>query len=361
MAKTNLNRRSFLRVSALAGGGFMLGLYPKAAPALLAQGGRPTAPALLPADFISIASNGLVSITSRNPETGQHSLNMLAMLIADELDVDWKDVKVIRPDADNKYGTQFTGGSIATPSNWEPMRQLGGAGRHMLIAAAANTWGVAASECSTASGRVLHKVSNRSLGYGELAAKAATMPVPDFRTLKLKDPKDYKIIGTTTNDVENKDIVTGKPIFGIDVTVPGMLYAVFQKTPVFGGKAVSANLDAIKAMKGVKHAFIVEGKPNASNFPNYLNDDTGLEAGVAIVADSWWAAQSAREKLEVKWDEGKWATLNSVDIAKKADELSKQPAARTLRKDGDVEAVFKSGDAKVVESTYVFPSSRTLR
>ena len=114
MAKTNLNRRSFLRVSALAGGGFMLGLYPKATPALLAQGGRPTAPALLPADFISIASSGLVSITSRNPETGQHSLNMLAMLIADELDVDWKDVKVIRPDADNKYGTQFTGGSIAT-------------------------------------------------------------------------------------------------------------------------------------------------------------------------------------------------------------------------------------------------------
>ena len=355
MAKTNLNRRSFLRVSALAGGGFMLGLYPKATPALLAQGGRPTAPALLPADFISIASSGLVSITSRNPETGQHSLNMLAMLIADELDVDWKDVKVIRPDADNKYGTQFTGGSIATPSNWEPMRQLGGAGRHMLIAAAANTWGVAASECSTASGRVLHKASNRSLGYGELADKAATMPVPDFRTLNLKDPKDYKIIGTTTNDVENKDIVTGKPIFGIDVTVPGMLYAVFQKTPVFGGKAVSANLDAIKAIKGVKNAFIVERKPNASNFPNYLNDDTGLEAGVAIVADSWWAAQSAREKLEVKWDEGKWATLNSVDIAKKADELSKQPAARTLRKDGDVEAVFKSGDAKVVESTYVFP------
>src|SRR4029453_16919888 len=101
MAKTTLNRRSFLRVSALAGGGFMLGLYPKATPALLAQGGRPAAPALLPADFISIASSGLVSITSRNPETGQHSLNMLAMLIADELDVDWKDVKVVRPDADN--------------------------------------------------------------------------------------------------------------------------------------------------------------------------------------------------------------------------------------------------------------------
>ncbi len=354
MINTTFNRRSFLRVSALAGGGFMLGLYPKAA-AALAQGGRRAETALLPSDFISIASNGIVSITSRNPETGQHSLNMLAMLIADELDVDWKNVKIIRPDADNKYGVQFTGGSTATPNNWEPMRQIGAAGRQMLIAAAANTWGVAAAECATASGRVIHQASNRSASYGELAAKAATMPVPDFKSLKLKDPKDYKIIGTTTNDVENKDIVTGKPIFGIDVSVPGMLYAVFQKTPVMGGKAISANLDAIKAMKGVKAAFIVEGKPQPSNFPNYLNDDSGLESGVAIVATSWWAAQSAREKLEVKWDEGKWATLNSVDIAKKADELSKQPAARTLRKDGDAEAVFKRGDVKVIESSYVFP------
>ena len=307
MAKTKINRRSFLRVSALAGGGFILGLYPKATAhgASRAHG----APCIASGRFRQHRANGLVSITSRNPETGQHSLNMLPMLIAEELDVDWKNVKVIRPDADNKYGTQFTGGSTATPTNWEPMRQVGAAARQMLIASAAQTWGVAASECSTASGRVLHKASNRSLGYGELAAKAATMPVPDFKTLKLKDPKDYKIIGTTTNDVENKDIVTGKPIFGIDVTVPGMLYAVFQKTPVFGGRAVSANLDAIKAMKGVKHAFIVEGKPNPSNFPNYLNDDPGLEAGVAIVAESWWAANSAREKLEVKWDEGKWGTL----------------------------------------------------
>jgi isoquinoline 1-oxidoreductase beta subunit len=352
MTKTNFNRRAFLKVSALAGGGFMLGLYPKTA-AALAQG--PAAASLAPSDFISIAANGVVSLTSRNPETGQHSLNMLAMLIAEELDVDWKDVKIIRPDADTKYGPQFTGGSTATPTNWDPMRQVGAAGRQMLIAAAANTWSVAAAECSTASGRVLHKASNRSASYGELAAKAATMPVPDFRSLKLKDPKDYKIIGTTTHDAENKDIVTGKPLFGIDVTVPGMLYAVFHKTPVPGGKAVSANLDAIKAMKGVKAAFIVEGKPRLSSFPNYLIDDPGLEAGVAIVADSWWAANSAREKLEVKWDEGQWATQNSEDIAKKADELSKQPAGRTLRKDGDVEAAFKRTDVKVVESAYVFP------
>jgi isoquinoline 1-oxidoreductase subunit beta len=355
MAK--INRRSFLRVSALAGGGFMLGLYPEAV--ALAQTQRRSDPALLhallPADFIGVASSGIVTITARNPESGQHGHNMLPMMIAEELDVDWKDVKIVRADLDDKYGTQFVGGSIATHTNWEPMRQLGGAARQMLMAAAAQTWGVAESECATASGRVIHKASNRSLGYGELAAKAATMPVPDFKALKLKDPKEYKIIGKTTIGAETKEIVTGKPIFGIDVTVPGMLHAVYQRCPVYGGKAVSANLDAIKAIKGVKHAFIVEGKPMPGRFINYLNEDHGLEPGVAIVADSWWAAQSAREKLEVKWDEGKWATQNSVDIARKADEISKQPAARTLRKDGDVEAVFKSSDVKVVESPYIFP------
>jgi isoquinoline 1-oxidoreductase beta subunit len=187
----------FLRASALAGGGFMLGLYPKAAAALAQAGRGPEA--LLPADFISIAADGVVTILARNPESGQHSHNMLPMLVADELDVDWKDVEIVRAGVDNKYGIQFVGGSTATPTNWEAMRNVGGAARRMLIAAAAQTWGVAAPECSTASGRVIHQASNRSLGYGELASKAATMTVPDFKSLKLKDPKDYKIIGTTTN------------------------------------------------------------------------------------------------------------------------------------------------------------------
>src|SRR6185503_1664717 len=170
MAASKINRRSFLRVSALAGGGFVLGLYSSRATAM-AQAARTAATALLPADFISIASNGIISIASRNPESGQHSLNMLPMLIAEELDVEWKDVKIVRTGVDNKYGTQFTGGSTATPNNWEPMRQVGGAARHMLIAAAAQAWGVDMSECSTASGRVLHRASNRSLGYGERASK----------------------------------------------------------------------------------------------------------------------------------------------------------------------------------------------
>jgi isoquinoline 1-oxidoreductase subunit beta len=352
MKYPNFNRRAFLKVTALAGGGFMLGLYPKAV--AIAQMGRGPE-ALIPTDFIRIAPNGIVTLTAKNTEIGQNVLNTLPMLIAEELDVDWKDVRIVRADADNKYGNQFTGGSSATPANWEPMRRVGAAGRQMLIAAAANTWGVAESECSTASGRVHHKASNRSLGYGELASKAATTPVPDLRSVKLKDPKDYKIIGTSTISVETKDMVTGKPIFGIDVTVPGMLYAVFQRTPVMGGKAVSANLDAIKAMKGVKHAFIVEGRPLPNNYPNYLFEDPGFESGVAIVADSWWAAQSAREKLEVKWDFGKWGAQDSAENAKKAEELSKQTPMRTLRQDGAVEPVFKRADIKVVESDYVIP------
>jgi len=130
--------------------------------------------------------------------------------------------------------------------------------------------------------------------HPQLAAKAATMPVPAFASLKLKDPKDYKIIGKTIAGAETREILTGKPIFGIDVTLPGMLYATFEKTPVLGGKVVSANLDAVKALKGVKHAFIVEGIPSPNNYPNYLFEGPGFEAGVAIVADSWWAAQSAR-------------------------------------------------------------------
>jgi isoquinoline 1-oxidoreductase beta subunit len=348
-----MNRRFFLRASAMAGGGFMLGLYPK--PDLRAQGPPGAQQALSPKDFISIAPDGTASIVAKNQELGQGALNLLPMMIAEELDVDWKAVRIVRSGVGPQYGGQITGGSTATPSNWEPMRRIGAASRQMLIAAAAQNWGVPPDECSTASGVVHHQASNRSLSYGELAAKAATMPAPAFASLRMKDPKDYKIIGKSTAGAETKEIVTGKPIFGIDVTVAGMLYAAFEKTPVLGGKVVSANLDAIRSMKGVRHAFIVEGIPSANSYPNYLFEGPGFEAGVAIVADSWWAAQSARKKLEVKWDLGKWAAQDSEANEWRADELSQQPAGRTLRKEGDAEAAFQRADVKVVEARYVFP------
>lgn len=350
MTQSKSNRRSFLQLSALAGGGFMLGLRPQA------QAQSPFADSPLAAlDFISIAPNGKVTIAARTPDLGQGVLNTLPMLVAEELDVDWKDVQVVRSGVGRKFGVQLTGGSTATPLNWEPMRRVGASGRALLVAAAAQTWTVPPEECTTASGWVHHRATQRSMSYGQLAPKVASLPLPDPQSLKLKDPKDYKIIGKRTAGVENKAIVTGQPIFGIDVSLPGMLYAVFHKTPVMGGKVRSANLDEIRAMKGIKSVFVVEGRSMPSAYPNYLFQDPGLESGVAIVADSWWAAQSARRKLRVQWDSGPWANQDTATIAAKAMELSKLPPARSLRRDGDPDAAFTQPGAKLVEASYQFP------
>jgi len=344
-----LNRRSFLRVSSLAGGGMLIGLYldpPKAS----AQFG-PAAPPL-PNNYIKIHPDGTITIMAKDPEVGQGVKTMLPMLIAEELDADWKMVKVEQTDFDDtKYAAQFAGGSLATPFNWDPMRRVGAAGRHLLIAAAAQTWRVPESECSTAEGRVHHTGSKRSVGYGAIATKAASMPVPDLQQLKLKDPADYKIIGHSKQGVDTPRIVTGKPTYAIDFTLPNMLFAAYQKCPVFGGKVVSANIDEIKSMPGVRHAFIVEGKVQDGPV---VAQDPGLEPGIAIVADTWWQAQTARKKLQVKWDEGKGASQSSVGFAQKAEELSKQPPQKVARKDGDPEGVFESA-AKVVEGAYAYP------
>jgi isoquinoline 1-oxidoreductase beta subunit len=160
----------------------------------------------------------------------------------------------------------------------------------------------------------------------------------------LKDPKDFRIIGTRVSSVDNHAIVTGKPLYGIDITVPGMKYAVFEKCPVFFGKAVSANLDEVKATPGVRQAFLVEGDTQVG----------GLSSGVAIVADSWWAARTARRKLRVVWNEGATASQSSAGYTQQAAELAKQPAQRSLRKDGDVEAALASG-ARVVSASYYYP------
>jgi isoquinoline 1-oxidoreductase subunit beta len=351
MEMKNIDRRSFLKVSAASAGGVLIGLYME--PDASAQGrGGPPPPPPDPHTYIRIAPDGTVTIMAKNPEVGQGIKTMLPMLIAEELDVDWKSVKIEQTDFDDKkYNGQIAGGSTATPTNWIPMRQAGAAGRAMLITAAAQTWGVPESECTTASGRVYHKASNRSLGYGELAAKMTALPMPALNTLKLKDPSEYKIIGHSQTQRELPNIVTGKPIFAIDVVVPGMGYAVFEKCGVFGGKVVSANLDEIKKLPGVRTAFIVT-RPDITDSP--LPGDPGLENGIAIVADHWWAAQSARKKLQVTWDEGPRANGSSTFFAQNAEVLNKAGGQRTIRKDGDPDAAMSSA-VKVVEAAYSYP------
>src|SRR5271165_1652840 len=326
---TRLSRRDFIQstvpqVTALAGGGMLIGTT--LGPKMLAQQPPQQQPPLAPDAFIQIASDGTVTLFSRNPEIGQNIKTMLPMLIAEELEVDWKTVKVEQADLDAKYGNQSTGGSRAASNNWIPMRQMGAAGRQMLITAAAQKWGVPESECYASNGRVYHRSTDKSLGYGELAAAAAKLTPPGLKTLTLRE-KDFKIIGKSTPGVDAPDIVVGKPIFGIDFTTPGMLFAVYQKCPVFGGQVVSANLDEVKKQPGVKHAFTLQGTAKVTPV---LEGDPGLDSGVAIVADTWWAAESARKKLVVRWEEGPAAQQSSEGFAKRAEELSKQAPARSL-------------------------------
>jgi isoquinoline 1-oxidoreductase beta subunit len=336
-------RRRFLRQSSVGAGALMLGVYADGALAAVAAA-KPASAEFAPNAFIRIGGDGSVTLVSKQPEIGQGIKTSLPMVIAEELDVDWKDVRVVQGDLDPAYGSQGAGGSTSTPTNYEPFHLLGAAARTVLVQAAAQTWGVPAAECETAHGAVVHEHTKRKLAYGKLVAAAARLPVPDPKDVVRKDPSAFKLLGTRIGGVDNLAVVSGKPLFGIDVQLPGMLYAVYAKCPTFGGKPASFNEAEIKSMPGVKNAFIVEGTPN-------LN---GLRPGVAIVATSTWAAFRARRALKVEWNLGSGASHSWTGFAAQAKAVAGKPGATVMRKDGDTNAAF-AGAAKTIDAAYSYP------
>ena len=342
-AVATTSRRSFLQVTALAGGGMLLGVRfgldgPRGAGAAVAD---TDVEAVLNA-FIRLTPDGAVTIMAQNPEIGQGVKTMLPMLIAEELDIPWSQVRVEQADFDpTKYRGQMAGGSMATPMHYESMRRVGAAARSMLVEAAAKEWGTKPEKCTTEAGVVRFK--NKSMSYGELASAAARLEPPDPRTVALKDPKDFTIIGQPIPGVDNPKIVVGEPLFGIDVSVPGMKYAVFEKCPVHGGRVGSVDLDAVKAAPGVTDAFVVDS--NAAQLP--IN-------GVAIVGDSWWLVNEARSKLEVTWEEGPTATQSTENFDRQAQALSKKAPEQTLKSDGDAAGALGSA-AKTLQAAYQYP------
>lgn len=347
----NASRRFFLMASAAAGGGLILAgcVTPETTEggaAAAALPAKPAAPVMDMNAFVAISPDGTVRIMAKNPEIGQGIKTMLPMLIAEELDADWSKVTIEQADADQaRYGMQIAGGSFATPNHWMSHRQVGAAARLMLLQAAAAKWSVPLAELTTAPSLVKHAASNRSISYGELVTDAAKLAAPALTDVKLKDAKDFRIIGKSVKNWDSPRIVRGEPIFGIDIDVPGMKYAHFTKCPVFAGKVVSANTDEIKALPGVVDAFVVK---------QVGTDLMGLMDGVAIVADDWWTAKEAARKLKIQWDEGATAAQSTASFDSQAAALAKAPPQASLRKDGDAAAALK-GAAKVVEASYSYP------
>ncbi len=332
------SRRSVLTAGAIAGGGLWIGLSPVNA------GTEPASAAALNA-FIRIAPDGIVTIIAQNPEIGQGVRTSIPMLIAEELDVDWGQVRIEPALADAKtYGRQVAGGSMATTLQYEPMRRVGAGARAMLVAAAAAGWGVPAAECSTAHGMVRHAGSGRSASYGSLASAAATLPPPDVAKLVLKAPHDFRLIGKPVPGVDNRRIAEGEPLFGIDTRLPGMKYAVFDKCPVPGGSVASADLAAVKARRGVAQAFVVPAS----------GGEGALAAGVAIIADNWWTANQARPHLATKWTLPAGPRQTTAGDNAEAARLAAAAPQRLLVDSGDSKAALAAA-VKTVKASYSYP------
>ena len=328
------SRRNFLKMTTLTSGGLLLGFsWFDAGAEIPAVINKATIAGNLEFNsYLSIATNGVITIFSPNPELGQNVMTSFPMIVAEELDANWKDVKVVQAPLDKKFDRQVTGGSGAIPHSWKRLRTAGATARHLLIAAAAKRWNVDAGECTTANSFVIHSKTGNKLSYGELAEDASKMTVP--ADVPLKNRKDFKIIGTATKNVENKNIITGKGIFGLDVYREGMVIAMIQRPPAFGTKIKSADVTAAKAMPGIIDVVIFKNN-------------------VAVVGKSTWEVMKARKALKVTYEK-EGALESSSDHNQLFADLLKNGAATVRRKDGDVETAFKNA-AKIISSEYQCP------
>jgi isoquinoline 1-oxidoreductase beta subunit len=372
LVKTSYNRRSFLKTSALGSGGLLLGFSWLAgcAPAEEAEAGL-----TLPDEwfdinaYLKIGDNGVVTIYTPNPEFGQNVMTSMPMIVAEELDVDWQNViSEQAPFNADKYGFQFTGGSQGIRSRWSGLRMAGASARHLLREAAAQAWNVPVGEITTAAGVLYHEASGQSAGYGELAAAAAKLPVPEEVTLK--DVKDFSIIGHSKKNVDGRKIVTGQPLFGSDYRKDGMQIAMIVQPPAFGMqfKAIR-NLAAVKAMPGIRDVFSI--KTYKDGFEKGGFDTNAFPELVAIVGNSTWEVMQAKKAIQVDWQtfaayaetiQGFRGTStrnvpagleSTSEHRTRMAELAARPGT-VARKDGDPEAAFQRA-ARVIERTYTAP------
>ncbi len=331
----NLSRRAFLRTGLLAGGGLVLGLHLPSR----AEGDEPVkkgGPFALNA-FVRVGGDDSVTVIVNHTEMGQGPYTSVPMLVAEELDATWEKVHfeaapVAAVYNHSVYGIQMTGGSSSTWSEWERVRKAGATARAMLIAAAAAEWNVEPATCGTEPGHVVHAASGEKLAYGKLAEKAADLKPPE--NVKLKDPKDFRIVGKPTKRLDTPDKVSGKAVFGLDVQLPSMLVAVVARPPVFGGKVKSFDAEKAKALPGVKH--VVQ-----------------IPRGIAVVADGFWPAKQGREALSIVWDDGPQATLDSGKQLEEYQQLAKKPGV-AARKDGDAAGALEKATKKF-EAAYDMP------
>jgi len=330
LATRKIDRRSFLKVGVASTGGLLLGFYLPESGKLAAQ--NVANDAKLNA-FVHIGSDDSVTLFLHKSEMGQGVVTSLSQLLGEELECDWKKIRTEFAGVDMAYGPlQGTFGSMTIRTCFDPLRKAGASAREMLIQAAAQKWSVDPSQCRAESNQIINTSTNARLSYGSLANAAAKLPVP--AKVILKDPKQFRLIGTSPKRLDTPFKVNGQAVFGIDAKVPGMLYAVVARCPVFGGKVASFDATKIKAVAGVKH--VVQ-----------------ISRGVAVVADNTWSAMEGRKALQVQFDEGPNSNTSSANIRQTFINMAAKPGA-VARKQGDAEAAM-AGAAKTLEAVYEVP------